>query len=177
VVQGRSQGGTDGDGGDHRSHVGLEEVGTHPCRIPYIVPDVIGDHPRIPGVVFRDPGLHLAHQVRPDIRALGVDSSTDAGKKSNGTGSHGESVDDLRVLGEEVEQADSGHPQGGDGNAHHRPPLEGDGQRPRCSSFYGALGGTDGGSGGAFKSDEPGQHGAAGSGEEGQAGVDGKETP
>jgi len=63
--------------------IGLEKVGRHAGTVADIVANVIGDHGRIPGVVFRDAGFDLADHVSADIRTLGEDTAAKAGKDRN----------------------------------------------------------------------------------------------
>ena len=61
-------------GGDHGDGIGLEEIGRHARAVADIIAHVIRDDGGIPGIIFRDPGLDLADQIRADIGALGEDA-------------------------------------------------------------------------------------------------------
>ena len=65
-------------GGDHGNGIGLEEIGRHARAVADIIPHVIRDDGGIPGIIFRDPGLDLADQIRADIGALGEDAAAQA---------------------------------------------------------------------------------------------------
>ncbi len=76
-VDGAEGGDAEDDGGDDGDHVGLEEVGGHAGAVPDVVAHVVGDGGRVAGVVLRDAGLHLAHQVGTDVGRLGEDAAAD----------------------------------------------------------------------------------------------------
>ena len=75
-------------GGEHQRHaqdkarddghlVGLEDVRRHAGAVTDVVADKVRDDRRVAGVVFRHARLDLAHEVRADVRRLGVDAATD----------------------------------------------------------------------------------------------------
>ena len=86
-------GGTDGNRGNNGTHIGLENVRAHTGHIADIIPDVIGNHTGIAGVVFGDAGLNFADQVAADIRGLGINAASDPRKQGDGTGAHGKATD------------------------------------------------------------------------------------
>jgi hypothetical protein len=47
------------------------------CNIAYIVPNIIGDDCRVPGVIFWDPVNDFSHQVGPHIRGFRINATTD----------------------------------------------------------------------------------------------------
>ncbi len=65
--------GTQNHRGCHRRHVRFVQVGPHAGDVSHVVTHVIGNHSRIARVVFGNPSLHLAHEVRAHISALGKD--------------------------------------------------------------------------------------------------------
>ncbi len=65
----------------HRRHgIGLEEVGGHAGAVADIVADVVRNHSRVTGIVLRNAGLDLAHNVGADIGGLGEDPASEAGE-------------------------------------------------------------------------------------------------
>ena len=69
-----------GNRSNQRTDVGLEEIRTHTGDVTDVVPNIVGDHGRVTGIVLRDARLYLSDQVRTDIGSLGVDPSADAGE-------------------------------------------------------------------------------------------------
>ena len=77
-------------GGDDRDGIGLEQVGGHAGTVTDVVTHVVGDHCRVARVIFRDPGLHLADDVRADIGALGEDTATESGEDGDQRATEGQ---------------------------------------------------------------------------------------
>ena len=65
-------------GGDEGDGVGLEQVGGHAGAIAHVVADVVGDDRRIARIILRYSCLDLADEVRPNVCALGEDSTAQA---------------------------------------------------------------------------------------------------
>ncbi len=153
------QGGRDGDGGDHRADVGLEDVGAHARDVAHVVAHVIGDNTGVAGVVLGDAGFDLANEVRTDVGGLGVDAAAHTGEQGNRAGAHRKAVDVGRLFGGPVdggEDTDAQQTEPGDGEPHHRTSAEGDHQgRPRALSAS-RLAGPGIGLGGRFHADESG---------------------
>ena len=123
-------------GGDDRDRVGLEEIGGHARAVPDVVAHVIGDHRRVARIVFRDPGLHLAHQVGAHIGPLGEDAAPQAREDGDEGAAeaqaderleiHGAAVrrlQEIEVVAGHAEQPQADHQDAGDGAA-----AEGHGQ-------------------------------------------------
>ena len=148
------------DGGDHRAAVGLEEIRAHAGDVAHVVAHVVRDDPGIPGVVLRDPGLDLAHEVRAHVGALGVDPPADAREEGDARRAHSESVDvvsGVRVSAEEqVEYAQAQQAERGDREAHDRAAEEGHGQRIRGAVRVGGGRRAHVGAGGGVHADVAG---------------------
>ena len=67
-------------GGDHRDRIGLEQIGRHAGAVTDVVTDVVGNHRRIARIVLGNARLDLAHQIGPDVGALGEDAAAQARK-------------------------------------------------------------------------------------------------
>ncbi len=78
LVEDRSGGGAENDGGHESDFVGLEDVGGHSRAVADVIADVVGDRRRVARIVFGDPGLDLADEVGSDVGGLGVDTASDA---------------------------------------------------------------------------------------------------
>ncbi len=52
----------------------FEDIGGHPGAVADIVAHQVGDHRRVARIIFRDPGLDLAHQIGADVGRLGEDA-------------------------------------------------------------------------------------------------------
>ena len=72
------------DGQDHgrdsRNHVGFKKISGHTGTITNIVPDIVCDHGRVPGIVFWNTGFDLSNEVRANIGRLGENPTTNPGK-------------------------------------------------------------------------------------------------
>ena len=73
-------------GRQHRGHVRAKQVGTHAGHVAHVVADVVGDGGRVSGIVFRNAGFHLAHEVRAYVGRLRVDATAHTGEQSNAFG-------------------------------------------------------------------------------------------
>ena len=60
--------------------VGLEPVGARPDRVAGVVARAVGNHARVPRIVFLDVEDDL-HQVRADVGDLGEDAAGDAQRR------------------------------------------------------------------------------------------------
>ena len=67
--------GTEPHGGDQGDRIGFEQVGRHAGTVAHVVAHVVGDHRGVARVIFRDAGLHLAHQIGPHVGAFGEDAA------------------------------------------------------------------------------------------------------
>ena len=67
-------------GRDDGAHIGFKQVGAHSGHIAHIVPHVIGDNRRISRIIFRDPGLHFAHQIGAHIGGFRIYTAPHTGK-------------------------------------------------------------------------------------------------
>ena len=75
-------------GRDARAHVGLVEVGAHAGHVAHVVAHVVGDNGGVAGVILRDAGFHLAHEVGAHVGSLGEDTAANTGKQSHEGGAH-----------------------------------------------------------------------------------------
>ena len=92
--------GTEYQCADDRADIGFEQISAHPGHIPHVVPDVVGDHRRVSGVVFRDARFDLPDQIRTHISGLGVDATTHTGKQGDRARPEGEPGQDGHHLQE-----------------------------------------------------------------------------
>ena len=166
--EGGGGGSSDGDGGDHRADVGLEDVGAHAGHVTHVVAHVVGDHCRVARVVFRNARLDLAHQVGTDVGRLGEDATADAGEQGDRARAHGKAADRLGVV-DVAPNAEGGtqcayteHAEAGHGQPHYRAAHEGHVQRRPLALVVGRLRGADIGPGGRLHAGEAG-HNRAGS--------------
>ena len=95
--------GPDEVGEEHRGERGhdirLEQVRGHSGAVPDVVAHVVGDDPRVPGVVFGDPRFDLPDEVGPDVRTLGVDAAADPREEAHqgGAEKHPDHLEDVPV--------------------------------------------------------------------------------
>ncbi len=68
----------------HSGHVGTEQVGAHAGHVAHVVAHVVGDGSGVAGVIFRNTGFHLAHQVGAHIGGFGVNTAAHTGKQRDG---------------------------------------------------------------------------------------------
>ena len=148
-----------GNGGDDAAHIGLEQVRAHPGHIAHIVAHIVGNNAGIAGVILRNAGLDLAHQIRAHIGGFGENPAADPGKEGNGTGPKAEPGHRADVLENQVEDADPQQADADHGYAHHRAAGKGDAQG-RVQAPHGGGGGADIGSYRHIHPDETGQPGA-----------------
>ena len=73
----------------HSRHVRIKKVRTHTGHVAHIVPHIIRDNRRIPGIVLGNAQLYLSCQVSRHIRRLGKDAAACFGKQSQRTGPEG----------------------------------------------------------------------------------------
>ena len=163
-------------GGEHRGHVGAEEVGAHAGHVPHVVAHIVGDGGGIARVILRDAGLHLSDEVGADVCGLGVDAAPHAGKQRDGFSTERETSEGLEdhghvlhaspdATGEEVQEEDEQDAQAkdrkaGDAEAHDHAAGEGDLQGV-SQARAGSLCGADVGFGGDAHADvarERGEH-------------------
>ena len=118
-------------GGDHRHHIGLEQIGRHAGAVADIVADVVGDGGRVARIVLGDAGFDLADEIAADIGALGEDAAAEPGEDGDERGAEAESdqridhlarggaiADELREDEEidgDAEQSEAGDEKPGDG--------------------------------------------------------------
>src|SRR5436305_1742761 len=95
----------DRDAEDHGANVfgrrGLEQIGATAGAVADIVTYEVGDHRRVPRVVLRNTGFHLAHEVGAHVGRLRVDAATQLGEQRYKASAEPESDDarwrELRV--------------------------------------------------------------------------------
>jgi len=66
------------------------KVSAHTGHIPHIVTHIVGNGGRVPGIILRNTGFYLTHQVGADIGSLGVDTASHAGKQGLSRSPHPE---------------------------------------------------------------------------------------
>ncbi len=95
----------------HRSYVvvayRLEEVAASAGAVADVVPDLIGDHCWVAGVVLGYPLLYLTDEVCADVRGLGEYASTELGEESGEACAEAESDYDVWVHVDVHEEADA----------------------------------------------------------------------
>ncbi len=137
---GRRGDGVDADAEDHRADVlgrgGLEQVGATAGAVADVVPDEVGDHARVAGVVLRDALLDLADEVGAHVGGLRVDPAAELGEEGDEGGTEAEADDEEWRFGDRdltdegrVEREDAPHAQEGQGDheeARHRASAHGD---------------------------------------------------
>ncbi len=163
----------DGDGGDDRADVGLEDVGAHAGGVADAVTDVVGDDARVARIVLGDARLDLADQVGADVGGLGVDAAADTGEQGDRRGAHGEAVDVLGGLDVTIDEeghTDADEAEGGDREAHDGAAVERDGERLGLAGLTRRLGGAHVGAGRGLHADETAGHRADGTAEKGKGG-------
>ena len=70
----------------HRCHrIGFEQVRRHAGAIADVVAHIVRDDRWIAGIVLRNSGFDFTHEVRADVRRLGIDSATHTRKHRNQT--------------------------------------------------------------------------------------------
>ena len=77
------------------TRVGFEQVGSHAGAVADVVADVVGDDGRVAGVVFRNAGFDLAHEVGAHVGALGEDAAAESREDRDQGATEGEA--DQRV--------------------------------------------------------------------------------
>ena len=136
-----------GDRGEDRPGVRLEQVGTHAGHVAHVVAHVVGDGGRVAGVVLGDAGLHLADQVGTDVGGLGVDATTNPAEQGDRAGAEAVGGQDLECLvdledehEQDVDEHQAGKGQARNAEAHDSTATEGDRQR-LAGPVLGRLGG------------------------------------
>ncbi len=157
---------------DQRPGIGLEQVGAHAGHIPHVVTHIVGDDRRVAGVVLRDAGLDLAHQVGAHVGGFGVDPSPDPGEERHRRPPEADRGHDVYPIGlvEEVVEdqepgADSEQAEPGDGEAHHGATPESNWERGDHAARASRLGGAGVGRGGDAHAYESGEGGESGAGD------------
>ena len=64
--------------GDNGDLVTLKDVSRHAGTIAHVITHQVSNHGSVAGVVFLQPGLHLAHQVSAHVSRLGVNATAHA---------------------------------------------------------------------------------------------------
>ena len=68
---------------DERDRVGFKNIRRHARAVAHVVAHVVGDGRRVARIVFVEIRLHLAHEVRADIRRLRVDAAAEPREDGN----------------------------------------------------------------------------------------------
>jgi hypothetical protein len=77
----RIESGAQNHGADVFRRRGFKDVRAAAGAIAHIVAHQVRNHRGVPRIVFRDAGLHLAHQVRAHVGSLGVDATAQLGEE------------------------------------------------------------------------------------------------
>ena len=77
--------------GNDTSAVGLKEIGSHSSDISNIVSNIVGNHSRVARIILGDARLNLSNEIGTNVSCLGVDTTGNTGKESNGTSSESKS--------------------------------------------------------------------------------------
>ena len=160
-----------GQSGDQRAHVALEEVCAHAGYVAHVVAHVVRDDGGVPGIILGDAGLDLTHQVRANVRGLGVDAAAHAGEEGDGGGAQGEAGEDLHILGDGVNDRAAQQAQAHHAHAHDGAAGEGQAQRPVHAGGPGGVRGADVGLGGNVHAHVARGHGEGGTHQEADGGL------
>mmetsp|Transcript_11278 Transcript_11278/g.17153 ORF Transcript_11278/g.17153 Transcript_11278/m.17153 type:complete len:217 (-) Transcript_11278:455-1105(-) len=68
---------------DDRTNERLEEISSHTSHVTNIITDIISNDSRITGIVLRNTLLNLTNKISTYVSCLGVDATSDTGKKGN----------------------------------------------------------------------------------------------
>ncbi len=148
---------TEGDRRDDGAHIGFEEVSTHAGHVADVVTDVVGDDGGVPGIVFRNTGLHLAHQVSAHVGGLGVDAAAHTAEEGNGGGAQAEACENLGIADEDVQVAHAQEAQAHHAHAHDGAAGEGDFEGLVHAADAGGVSRAHIGLGGHLHAEETGQ--------------------
>ena len=118
-----------GEGGDQGAHIGLEQVRAHAGYVAHVVAHIVGDYGRVAGVVLRNSGFHLTHQVRAHVGRLGVDAAAHTGEQRDGGCAQAEAGEHAHVTGDDVKRSHAHEPQANHGHAHDAAAGKRDGER------------------------------------------------
>ena len=165
-------------GGEDGAAVALVQVCAHTGYVAHIVAHIIGNGGRIARVILRDVLLHLAHNIGPYVRGLGVDTAAHAGKQCLRRGTHAEGEhgggDNHQVLRlrRVIEKLEHAPPDGNvqqaqahHGEAHDGAAAEGN-LEAGIEAAHGGIGRTGTGIRGGFHAHETGQAAEETAGEE-----------
>mmetsp|Transcript_79331 Transcript_79331/g.256915 ORF Transcript_79331/g.256915 Transcript_79331/m.256915 type:complete len:229 (+) Transcript_79331:1740-2426(+) len=115
---------------------GFKEVRSAAGAVADVVAHEVGDDCRVPRVVLRDVGLHLAHHVRTNVGGLGVDAASELRKERDQRGAEAVAHEEERQL---VQGSRHQHPdaeqQANDAQEHHgdnEDAAEGTGTQANC---------------------------------------------
>ena len=128
AVEGADHSHTQSQRGHQSAHVGLKQVSAHAGHVAHVVAHVISDHGRVPGVIFGDAGLDLAHQVSAHVGSLGVDTAAHTGKQRDGGSTQREAGENLHVAGEGIDGGAAQQAQANHAHTHDGTTGEGDAQ-------------------------------------------------
>ncbi len=70
-------------GGPNRYDIGFKQVSRHACTVADIIADIVGNHSRVAGIIFRNACFDLPHQVSANIGPLGENAAAKTGKDGN----------------------------------------------------------------------------------------------
>jgi hypothetical protein len=114
---------------------GAEEISAHTGHVTDVVTDIVSDHSRVSGIVFRNTMDDFADKVSAYISSFGVDTTTNSSEENNRGATKAISRDtvhhELIVIKGEVSSVDSKeqhedeNAQGAKGETHHTTSIEG----------------------------------------------------
>ena len=168
----RIERGAQNHGADVFRRRGFKDVRAAAGAVAHIVAHQVRDHRRVPRIVFRDAGLHLAHQVRAHVRSLGVDATAQLGKKRHQRSAKAKADqlvrNVLRILQPAKKEEEAAHAEQGEADDHHagnRAPVQGNLQG-LAEAGTGGAGGADIGANGNKHAGVAGKTGADGADQE-----------
>jgi len=88
-------------GGTNGHDIGFEEVCRHTGTVANVVANVVGDHARVAGIIFRNTGFDFTNQVGTNVGTFGEDPAAETREDRNQRGTESKTdkaVDDLLGL-------------------------------------------------------------------------------
>ena len=76
--------------GNNRHRIGFEQIGRHARAIADIVTDIVRNRCRVAGVIFRNTGFDLTHEIGANVRALREDTAAETREDRDQRGTEAE---------------------------------------------------------------------------------------
>ena len=162
AVEGACHGHAQRQSGNQSAHIGLEQVGAHAGHVAHVVAHIIGDDGGVPGIVFGDTGLDLAHQISAYVSGLGVDTAAYTGEQSDGGSTQREAGEDLNVAGKGIDGGAAQQTQTNHAHTHNGTAGECNAQRLVHAAGLGGGSSADVGLGSHIHAHRSGAHGEHG---------------